>query len=53
MNRVQGSKRLARKRLTGSFDNLRGDPQDLPVGSRGGQVRAPVGSLGFCQFVER
>jgi hypothetical protein len=53
MNRVQGSNRLARKRLTGAIDDLRGDPQHLPVRSSGSQVRAPVGSLGFRQFFER
>ncbi len=53
MNRVQGSNRLARKRLTGSIDDLLGDPKDLPVSSSDGQVRAPVGGLGFCQFFER
>ena len=53
MNRVQGPNRLARKRLTGSIDNLWGDPQDLPVSSSGGEVGAPVSSIGFRQFFER
>ena len=53
MNRIQGSNRLARKRLTGSIDDLRGDPQHLPVRSSGSQVRASVGSLGFRQFFQR
>jgi hypothetical protein len=53
VNRVQGSNRLSRKRLTGSIDDLWCDPQDLPVSSSDGQVRTPVGSLGFRQFFER
>ncbi len=53
MNRIQSSNRLARKRLTGSIDDLWGDPQDLPVSSGGNQVGAPVSSLGFGQFFER
>ncbi len=53
MHRVQGSNRLARERLTGSLDDLWGDPQDVPMSSGGGQVRASVGSLGFRQFFER
>jgi hypothetical protein len=52
MNRVQGSNRLARKRLTGSIHDLWGNPQDLPVSSSDGQVSAPVSSFGFCQFFE-
>ncbi len=53
VNRVQGPNRFARKRLTGSIDDLRGNPQNLPVSSRGGQVSTPVSSLGFRQFFER
>jgi hypothetical protein len=53
MNRVQGSNRFAGKRLTGSVYDLWGDPQHLPVSSCGGQMGAPVSSLGFRQFFER
>ena len=50
MNRVERSNRLARKRLAGSLDDLGPDSEDVPMGRRPHQVRAPVGRLGLRHF---
>jgi hypothetical protein len=53
MDCVQGSNRFARKRLTGSIDDVRGNSQDLPVSGRPCQMSVAVCGLCFRQFFER
>ncbi len=52
MYRIQGPKRLAWIRLTGSIDNLLGHAQHLPVGSRGNEVSMSIRSLRFGQILD-
>ena len=52
MEGVERSNRFVRERLAGSLDNLRTDPQDVPVRGGGPEVRAAIGAIGFRQLAE-
>ena len=53
MDRVQRSERLARKRLTCPFDDLRTNSQDVPPRGRRCQVRPSVRGLCLRELAKR
>ena len=53
MNRIDRSNRFAGKWLTGALDDVRTDPEDVPMRRRHSEMCASIRSLGLAQFAKR
>jgi len=53
MNGVERAEGLGGKWLPGALDDLRADPQYLPVGRGSAQLRAALGGVSFAESAER
>jgi len=53
MNRVKGADGFREKRTPRSVNNVRTNAPQVPVGSRGIQVRPAIGDRGFLDFSKR
>ena len=53
VNRIERSDRFAGKWLAGALNDVRTDPEDVPMSRRHSEMRASIRGFGLAQFAKR